>query len=378
MTPYFSLIIGFVFLIKGAGFLVDGASAIARRFHVSDLVIGLTVVAFGTSTPELLVNIVASIKGNTEIAVGNVLGSNIANVLLILGVSAVIFPLAVSKSTVWKEIPFNLLAVVVLGLLANDKLLDGSNVSILSRIDGMILLSFFVIFLYYTGSIAQKIEGMEDLTPVKKTGIFTSLFLLILGLVGLIFGGNWIVTSASQIALKLGMSQSLIGLTIVAVGTSLPELATSAMAAYKKKCGYCRWKCCGLQYFQYPVCPGRQFGHKASAVSGKKQFGYSRRDWIDPIAFFHHVQRWKTHPGPVGRRSFYCVICRLYLFSHYIGIIGTRVMGVMKGLRTCPLKNDPEPERQTGSFWIPIFDEQRKVLLYCFIRSCSKRPEQFQ
>ena len=147
MLTYSLFIIGFVILIKGAGLLVDGASAIAGRFKVSDLVIGLTVVAFGTSTPELFVNVTASIQGNTDIAIGNVVGSNIANVFLILGVSSIIYPLAVTKGTVWKEIPFSLLAAILLFVVANDQLLDGSQVSDLTRIDGLVFLSFFIIFI---------------------------------------------------------------------------------------------------------------------------------------------------------------------------------------------------------------------------------------
>jgi len=232
--PYIQLGAGFVLLIKGADFLVDGATSIARRFHVSDLVIGLTVVAFGTSTPELFVNLMASLKGNADIAVGNVLGSNICNILLILGMSAVIYPLSVSKGTVWKEIPFSLLAAVLLGILANDQLIDGDASSVLSRIDGMVLLSFFVIFLYYTFGIAKRVEGMEAHVPSKQFGLPRSLIWICGGLLGLILGGRWIVQGAVHLATKWGMSESLTGLTIVAVGTSLPELATSAMAAHKR------------------------------------------------------------------------------------------------------------------------------------------------
>ena len=234
MLSYMLLIAGFILLIKGAGFLVDGASSIARRINVSDLVIGLTVVAFGTSTPELFVNIIASIKGTTDIAIGNVLGSNIANVLLILGISSVIYPLTVSKGTVWKEIPFSLLAIVVLGIVANDQLIDKSGSSALMRADGLVFLSFFVIFIYYSFSIAKRIEGMEDHVPFKQYGRMKSLFLIVLGLIGLTLGGKWIVDGAVKLATRFGMSQSLVGLTIVAVGTSLPELATSAVAAYKR------------------------------------------------------------------------------------------------------------------------------------------------
>lgn len=234
MIVYLLFLMGFVLLIKGADFLVDGASAIARKFNVSDLVIGLTVVAFGTSTPELFVNIVASAQGNTDIAIGNVLGSTISNVFLILGVSAIIYPLSVSKGTVWKEIPFSLLAVIVMGLMANDHLVDGSEFSLLTRIDGMVLLAFFIIFLYYSFSIASEIEGMHTLVSDKTRGLAKSLLLVIAGLVGLTLGGKWIVDGGVTIATNFGMSESLVGLTIVALGTSLPELATSAMAAYKK------------------------------------------------------------------------------------------------------------------------------------------------
>ena len=234
MIPFLSLILGFVFLIKGADLLVKGASSIARRFKVSDLFVGLTIVAFGTSTPELFVNLIASIKGTPDIAIGNILGSNIANILLILGISALIYPLAVSKGTVWKEIPLSLLAVVLLGVIANDQAIDKTGFSILSRIDGIVLLSFFIIFLYYSFSIAGRIEGMDDHVPEKQYGIFFSILLIIFGLGGLTLGAKVIVDGAVKLAVTMGMSQSLVGLTIVAVGTSLPELDTSAVAAYKK------------------------------------------------------------------------------------------------------------------------------------------------
>lgn len=234
ILPYILLIFGFILLIKGANFLVGGASSIARRFNISDLAIGLTVVAFGTSSPELFVNIISSIKGNTDIAIGNVLGSNIANVFLILGVSSIIYPLTVGTGTVWKEIPLSLLAALILGILANDQLIDKASSSSLTRIDGLVFLSFFIIFLYYSVSIAKKVEGMEDHVPTKQYGLAKSLLWVVLGLICLTLGGQWIVDSAVKLALKLGMSQSLVGLTIVAVGTSLPELATSAVAARKR------------------------------------------------------------------------------------------------------------------------------------------------
>ncbi|MBC8458019.1 MAG: calcium/sodium antiporter [Deltaproteobacteria bacterium] len=234
MLSYLLLIVGFALLIKGADFLVDGASSIAKRLSISDLVIGLTVVAFGTSAPELFVNLVASFKGKTDIAIGNVLGSNIANIFLILGISSLIYPLSVTKGTVWKEIPLSLLAAVLLWILANDQFIDKSSHSALTRIDGLVFLSFFIIFLYYTFGIARKIEGPEEGVPVKQHSSRKSILFILIGLGGLIVGGQWIVNGAVHMALNLGMSESLVGLTIVAVGTSLPELATSAVAAHKK------------------------------------------------------------------------------------------------------------------------------------------------
>jgi cation:H+ antiporter len=234
MLPFVFLILGFLILVKGADLLVKGAASMARRLHVSDLVIGLTVVAFGTSTPELFVNLLACIKGNTDIAIGNVLGSNIANTFLILGLSAAIYPLSVGKGTVWKEIPLSLLAAVVFWIVSNDRLIEGRIDAALTRIDGLVLLCFFLIFLYYSFGIAKAVEGLEDHIPQKQYGPSRSILYILLGLIGLSLGGKWIVDGAVEIAKQLGMSQSTIGLTIVAVGTSLPELATSATAAYRK------------------------------------------------------------------------------------------------------------------------------------------------
>jgi cation:H+ antiporter len=234
MLTYILFIIGLVLLIKGASWLVDGASSIAKKLNISAIVIGLTIVAFGTSTPELIVNIFATIEGNTEIAIGNVLGSNIANILLILGISALIHPLLSKKNTVWKEIPLSLLAAVLVGFMANDILIDGAKSSMLSRIDGLVLISFFIIFLYYTFGIA-KVQGEASDEDIKEFSYPKSILFIVVGLVGLTVGGKWIVDGAVKIAESFNVSQSLIGLTIVAIGTSLPELATSAMAAYKKQ-----------------------------------------------------------------------------------------------------------------------------------------------
>jgi len=230
---YLFLALGFVLLIKGADFLVDGASLIAKKLGISALVIGLTIVAFGTSAPELIVNLFASLQGNPDIAIGNILGSNIANILLILGISAVIFPLAVKRGTVWKEIPLCLLAIVVTAFMANDALIDGGKFSGLTRIDGLVLISFFIIFLYYTFGISKSGEGDTGVV-IKERSLFKAGAMVAVGLVALTIGGKWIVDSAVNIATSLGVSQAILGLTVVAVGTSLPELATSAVAAYKK------------------------------------------------------------------------------------------------------------------------------------------------
>jgi len=233
MWVYVLMVVGFVLVIKGADLFVGGASALARRLHVSDLAVGLTVVAFGTSLPELAVNVTASIRGDAGITIGNIIGSNIANILLILGVAGVVLPLAVTRGTVWKEIPLSLLAALLVAIMANDRFIDGAASSGLTRIDGLVLLSFFVIFLYYTASIARTVEGTEQVVPKGAAGPTRIAILMIAGFAGLLLGSQWVVGGAVQLATALGIRQSVVGLTIVAVGTSLPELATSAAAAYR-------------------------------------------------------------------------------------------------------------------------------------------------
>ena len=238
MLTYILFVLGFIILIKGADFLVKGGSALGLRLRISGLIIGLTVVAFGTSAPELTVNLFASSSEASQIAIGNIIGSNIANILLILGVSAIIFPLAVSEDTVWVQIPLSLLAVVALGVLASDALIDNAADSVLSRTDGIILLLFFSIFFYYIIDRARKqrstIYSTETIWEKSQDSWLKISAYIVVGLVGMFFGGQWIVNGAVKMSEALGASQSVIGLTVVAVGTSLPELATSAIAAYKK------------------------------------------------------------------------------------------------------------------------------------------------
>jgi len=228
---YLLFVLGFVFLIKGADLLVVGASAIGRRLRISEMVIGLTIVSFGTSLPELLVTTVASLNGQAELGLGNILGSNIANVLIILGVAALIRPLPIPRDTYFIEIPFSVLAALLLGFLANANIFySGANT--IGREEGGIMLYFFALFMIYIFVIARKKtetpENSEAPQPMLK-----SVLLIAIGVVALYFGGDWVVNGSTEIARLFGISESVIGLTIVAVGTSLPELVTSAVAAYK-------------------------------------------------------------------------------------------------------------------------------------------------
>lgn len=228
--------LGFGILIFGADLLVRGASSFARRLNVPELVIGLTIVSFGTSTPELFVNVTASVNKAAELAISNVVGSNIFNIFIIIGVAAMIRPIPILASTIWKEIPFSLLSAFVLLFSSLDLLLDGRGPNILGRIDGLTFLAFFVIFMVYTFDLTRKGSISPDKeAPSGEMPIWRSLLFFGLGLVMLFIGGRWIVNGASAVGTMLGMSEALIGLTIIATGTSLPELVTSAVAAYRSK-----------------------------------------------------------------------------------------------------------------------------------------------
>ena len=237
LINFVSLIGGLALILLGANGLTDGAASVAKRFHISDLVIGLTIVAFGTSAPELVISIMSSLQGSAEMAIGNVVGSNIFNVLMIIGCTAIVLPMSVEKGTMSKEIPLVILASLVLACFANDSLLDGETTNVISRIDGLVLLGFFLIFMRYTFSIAKNGNSDEEGQKVKELPIWLSTLYIIGGLLGLVFGGQFFVDGASGIARALGVSDSIIGLTLVAGGTSLPELATSITAALKKNPG---------------------------------------------------------------------------------------------------------------------------------------------
>lgn len=229
----FFLIIGLVMLVFGGEYLVKGSASLAKKWGVSSLVVGLTIVAFGTSMPELVVNVFSALRGATDIAIGNIIGSNIANILLILGISAIILPLAVKDSTTWKEIPFAMLAGIMVFFMGNDLFFDKVPFNALTCTDGLGLISVFLIFLYYVFNLAKTSRAESEKIQVfswTKSSAF-----VIAGLVLLFYGGKILVDNAIILARLAGMSEALIGLTIVAVGTSLPELVTSAVAAYHKQ-----------------------------------------------------------------------------------------------------------------------------------------------
>ena len=232
IVNFLLLIVGFFLLIKGADFFVDGASSTAQNFKVSKMLIGLTIIAFGTSAPEFAVSMQSLAKGSTDLLLGNVIGSDILNILLILGVAVVIRPIRIRDNTIKKELPLCMLISTLLAVLFLDiKLADGS-INQITRADAIVILLFFSIFIYYLFALAkQKKEDKSEEKPKFKLG--KSLLLVVIGLVGIIFGSNMVVNNASSIATKLGLSERIIALTIVAFGTSLPELVTTIVSSKK-------------------------------------------------------------------------------------------------------------------------------------------------
>ena len=228
------LIIGLALVVGGANFLTDGAASIAKRFRLSDLVIGLTVLAFGTSAPELTVSLMTALKGSADIAIGNVIGSNIFNILAIVGITALIMPLTMSNSTIRIEIPLTILSSAVLFFMANDRLFDMAGENVITRTEGFVLLAFFLIFLFYTFNMSK---GEESPGQVRQFALPLSIIMVIGGLVALVFGGDLFVDNAAMLAGRMGVSESVVAITIVAGGTSLPELVTTLVAAIKKRPG---------------------------------------------------------------------------------------------------------------------------------------------
>lgn len=231
---YVFLVLGLVLLVKGADLFVTGASSVARRFHIPSLIIGLTIVAFGTSAPELAVSVTSALNGQSDISVGNVVGSNMFNLLVVVGIAAFILPFKVKETIIAKEFPFVLLSCLALIVLTFDVPLGNGTASLLNRTDGLVLLMFFGIFMYYLLSVALKaVKENKDEEVMVSLGLSRSLIYLVIGLAAIVWGGDMTVDAASAIAMDFGMSEAMVGLTIVAVGTSLPELMTSVVAARK-------------------------------------------------------------------------------------------------------------------------------------------------
>lgn len=231
------LILGLALILLGANALTDGASAMARRWGVSDLVVGLTVVAFGTSTPELVISIMSAVEGSAELAIGNVVGSNILNILLIIGLTALIRPLKVEKSMLSNDIPLVFLSALAILIIGNGPLLGTGQPAEISRVDGLLLLLFFAIFMRYTFSQASDGDAASEEPKAKSMPMWKAILWVVGGLAALIYGGDRFVAGASGLARSMGVSEAIIGLTIVALGTSLPELATSVAAALKGQNG---------------------------------------------------------------------------------------------------------------------------------------------
>ncbi len=228
------LLAGLFLLQRGAAWFVNGSSSLARKFHISELTIGLTIVAFGTSAPELVVNSFAASSGNHEIVFGNIIGSNIFNLFVILSIIGFIHPAKVQSSTAWKEIPFSFISLLLLFIITNDQLIFNKAKSQIGLLDGIILLIAFALFIFYAfRQLKSDAIPREDAENPEKN--YKILLLVVFGLTGLVVGGKLVVDHAVKIAMEIGISEKMVGLLIVAPGTSLPELATSIVAIIKKK-----------------------------------------------------------------------------------------------------------------------------------------------
>lgn len=235
------LLLGLIIILLGANILVDGSSSIARRFGLSEFLVGLTIVGIGTSTPEMVVSFISSIEGNSDLAVGNIVGSNIANILLILGVVAMVSPIKMTGENMKRDIPISVFAALLFFILSSDRFIFNAQFNTISRIDGILLFLCFIAFMYISFKFSKSTQNDINSTnnsnhnAPKSSKISISILLIILGLAGLIYGGRLFVNSGSTIAKTLGVSDAFIGITVMAVGTSIPELAASLVAAIKKR-----------------------------------------------------------------------------------------------------------------------------------------------
>lgn len=309
MIEFILFVIGIVILVKGADFLVDGASSLAFKWGIAPMVIGLTVVSFGTSAPELLVSMTSAFKGSTDIALGNVVGSNIFNIFLILGISAIIFPLKVQKNTVWKEIPFSFLAAIFVLILGFRTFIDerqfqsivlaGSQVEgVITRSDGLTLLAFFIIFLYYTFGIA-KVSGDSDI-EIQKMSMVKIVLFIILGLVGLVIGSQVAIDNVIALARMLNISDTLIGFTLVSAGTSFPELFTNIAAARKKNADIAVGNIVGSNIFNIFLILGATSFVKDIPIRGIQIVDIMIL-WVATAVLFVSIFVWQRHT--LGRKE---------------------------------------------------------------------------
>jgi len=314
MLTYILFVLGFVVLIVGAKLLIDGASSIGLRLGLSQLLIGLTIVALGTSLPELIINIFASINGNTDLAVGNVVGSNITNTLLIIGVAAIIFPIKVREIINKRDIWFNLFAGIMVLLLAND-FLFGRSENIINQFDGFILLSIFIYFLYLSFFKSEHEKEPTQEQKTKSYSLVISVMLIVAGGAGLFVGGKWIISGVSQLSVDLGVSESVLGLTLIAGATSLPELVTTIVAALQKNTDIAIGNAIGSNIFNIFLVLG------VSAVIKPINYNLSLNVQIGFLVFFSlvlmlFIQTGKTR-RTISRKEGILLIFGYFCFLYY-------------------------------------------------------------
>ena len=276
ILEFILLIFGFFILIKGADLFVDGASSVASNLKVPKILIGLTIVAFGTSAPEFAVSIKSIISNNHDIVLGNVIGSNILNILLILGVSSLFKPLVVNNNTVKKELPMMILMMTIFGVLLSDNLFDSKFTNAFTRSDGVIVLMFFSVFVYYLISSALKSRNSINETEEIKMSMGKSIIYTIIGIIMITLGSNFVVDNASLVATNIGVSEKMISLTIIALGTSLPELVTSVTASKKGECDLAIGNIVGSNIFNI----GMVVGVPVSIFGGISKINFSGIDLI--------------------------------------------------------------------------------------------------
>lgn len=306
------LVVGFVVLIKGADLFVDGASNVALNFKVSKMLIGLTIVAFGTSAPEFAVSVKGLLSNSGDIVLGNVIGSNILNILLILGVSAIIHPLVVKNNTVKKELPITLLITSLFAVLLSDNIFDKKLTNSFTRGDGIVLILFFLVFIYYLITLMRnKVEEEKDkeVMPLFKAIMFT-----LVGLISIIIGSNFVVDSASALAKAIGVSERIIGLTIIALGTSLPELVTSVTATKKGEYDIAIGNVVGSNIFNIGIV----IGLPVALLGGIGTIAFSYVDLIVMIATALMLFIFSRNDYKISRRE---GICFLLVFVVYYGYV---------------------------------------------------------